>query len=105
MGKSVPNPEFVELATRHYATAGFARRRKGQRYMPHILPLFLFQEDLGGYSLELLGVGHMYTPHGQVVPCDHLLVTTPAGVRVPAYRRSSPGNNYAICQELNYVVA
>ncbi len=103
MAKSVLNIAFVTRANSHYARAGFARRSKGQRKMADLLPLFLHGDDLQGYAVTLLGVGRAYNGSGRVVPCQHLLVVTPAGQCVPAYRLCD--FSYNICQELNYVPA
>jgi hypothetical protein len=101
MPKFVPNPEFVAIANAHFAKGGFIRRRKGQRHLEDLLPTFLFQSDLQGHTLTLLGVGQAYDGSGRVVQCEHLAVCTPAGVLVPAYRLEGPQFN--ICQELHYV--
>lgn len=104
MPQSVVNDEFVNIANRHFAKAGFARRRKGQRYMDkELLPTFLFRTDLQGHTIEDLGVGWCYGGFGDVVRCYHMVVTTPAGVRVPAYQIRE--HSYNICQELQYVPA
>jgi hypothetical protein len=101
MAKSVVNPEFKAATAALFSPAGFIPRAKGSRRPELILPLLCFPGD-PGVKVEKLGVSKGYSDQRVVIDYD-VLVVTYNGVRVPAYRRSSPLNVYNICQDLTFV--
>lgn len=86
--------------TRPYP-AQFVARRKGQLHPKNVLPVFAATPPVG-YSVQVVGSFSGFGGFGQPCTFQALVVTTPAGLQVPAYRIASPCNGYAVCQNLSY---
>lgn len=90
----------------------FTPRNKGQRYEKQLLPSLTFEENgklfealvedvlLG--TINITGEKDGIDSFGAAVTWQYIEVTLNDGTIVPAYRRKSPENNYAICQNFRF---